>query len=136
MKHVYVLLCLAQVVSALCGLQRRIAEYLATVVDPRERRALLAEALTPPDTANAATGLESSPAAASLARNREPAAGAASMHELVTSLVGTMDADERPQQAHASINGAKEGGGSVGGCLLYTSPSPRDRQKSRMPSSA
>ena len=23
-----------------------------------------------------------------------------------------------------------------GGCLLYTSPSPRDRQKSRMPSSA
>ena len=29
--------------------------------------------------------------------------------------------------------------GSVGyycGCLLYTSPSPRDRQKSRMPSSA
>ena len=26
--------------------------------------------------------------------------------------------------------------GSVGACLLYTSPSPRDRQKSRMPSSA
>ena len=26
--------------------------------------------------------------------------------------------------------------GSVFGCLLYTSPSPRDRQKSRMPSSA
>ena len=25
---------------------------------------------------------------------------------------------------------------SVGTCLLYTSPSPRDRQKSRMPSSA
>ena len=24
----------------------------------------------------------------------------------------------------------------VGPCLLYTSPSPRDRQKSRMPSSA
>ena len=24
----------------------------------------------------------------------------------------------------------------VEGCLLYTSPSPRDRQKSRMPSSA
>ena len=31
------------------------------------------------------------------------------------------------------------GGGSMEkllGCLLYTSPSPRDRQKSRMPSSA
>ena len=25
---------------------------------------------------------------------------------------------------------------AIGGCLLYTSPSPRDRQKSRMPSSA
>ena len=28
------------------------------------------------------------------------------------------------------------GGGSGYTCLLYTSPSPRDRQKSRMPSSA
>ena len=27
-------------------------------------------------------------------------------------------------------------GVAKGGCLLYTSPSPRDRQKSRMPSSA
>ena len=27
-------------------------------------------------------------------------------------------------------------GDNVYGCLLYTSPSPRDRQKSRMPSSA
>ena len=27
-------------------------------------------------------------------------------------------------------------GGILGVCLLYTSPSPRDRQKSRMPSSA
>ena len=27
-------------------------------------------------------------------------------------------------------------GGYSGNCLLYTSPSPRDRQKSRMPSSA
>ena len=26
--------------------------------------------------------------------------------------------------------------GKLNGCLLYTSPSPRDRQKSRMPSSA
>ena len=26
--------------------------------------------------------------------------------------------------------------GNLGTCLLYTSPSPRDRQKSRMPSSA
>ena len=27
-------------------------------------------------------------------------------------------------------------GGTLKACLLYTSPSPRDRQKSRMPSSA
>ena len=26
--------------------------------------------------------------------------------------------------------------GRIGGCLLYTSPSPRDRTRSRMPSSA
>ena len=30
----------------------------------------------------------------------------------------------------------QEGLGEELGCLLYTSPSPRDRQKSRMPSSA
>ena len=30
----------------------------------------------------------------------------------------------------------KSGAGSVIGCLLYTSPSPRDRTRSRMPSSA
>ena len=29
-----------------------------------------------------------------------------------------------------------DAGGWNYGCLLYTSPSPRDRQKSRMPSSA
>jgi len=29
-----------------------------------------------------------------------------------------------------------QGGSSVGTCLLYTSPSPRDRTRSRMPSSA
>ena len=28
------------------------------------------------------------------------------------------------------------GRGKAGGCLLYTSPSPRDRTRSRMPSSA
>ena len=30
----------------------------------------------------------------------------------------------------------KHGSGELYFCLLYTSPSPRDRQKSRMPSSA
>ena len=30
----------------------------------------------------------------------------------------------------------EKGGVNISTCLLYTSPSPRDRQKSRMPSSA
>ena len=32
--------------------------------------------------------------------------------------------------------GTPTSAGTAGTCLLYTSPSPRDRQKSRMPSSA
>ena len=41
-------------------------------------------------------------------------------------------------QGAAGAQGNTGSGGSTGaqGCLLYTSPSPRDRQKSRMPSSA
>ena len=34
------------------------------------------------------------------------------------------------------LAGTAANSGMVMGCLLYTSPSPRDRQKSRMPSSA
>ena len=34
------------------------------------------------------------------------------------------------------IGGSGGGGGIVVGCLLYTSPSPRDKRQSRMPSSA
>ena len=33
-------------------------------------------------------------------------------------------------------NNFKPGNGNGGGCLLYTSPSPRDKRQSRMPSSA
>ena len=36
----------------------------------------------------------------------------------------------------ASLYGFLQGAWPFGICLLYTSPSPRDRQKSRMPSSA
>ena len=39
--------------------------------------------------------------------------------------------------AMASMEQAEQvGAGSIKGCLLYTSPSPRDRTRSRMPSSA
>ena len=37
-----------------------------------------------------------------------------------------------PNQAYLQIAATE----SLNACLLYTSPSPRDRQKSRMPSSA
>ena len=37
------------------------------------------------------------------------------------------------EEAQAAIAHARE---VIAACLLYTSPSPRDRQKSRMPSSA
>ena len=39
-------------------------------------------------------------------------------------IAGEADVDQAVQAAHSGL------------CLLYTSPSPRDRQKSRMPSSA
>ena len=45
-----------------------------------------------------------------------------------------------PEVTHQSIKVlnmiAKQYGHQFSYCLLYTSPSPRDRQKSRMPSSA
>ena len=49
---------------------------------------------------------------------------------------------ERTELKNKKILDVACGGGllaealSLKGCLLYTSPSPRDRQKSRMPSSA
>ena len=39
-------------------------------------------------------------------------------------------------EAFTSLEEIKSKVNVINGCLLYTSPSPRDRQKSRMPSSA
>jgi len=39
-------------------------------------------------------------------------------------------------QGHAHAQNLKDSGCQVIVCLLYTSPSPRDRTRSRMPSSA
>ena len=60
-----------------------------------------------------------------------------------------LDRNARPQNTHGPLAGIAVGikdiidvagmacrYGSAIYCLLYTSPSPRDRQKSRMPSSA
>ena len=41
-----------------------------------------------------------------------------------------------PKQWRRYITGCRAHMGNLWNCLLYTSPSPRDRQKSRMPSSA
>ena len=41
-----------------------------------------------------------------------------------------------PAGGYCKIEGMTPGDVMPLGCLLYTSPSPRDRQKSRMPSSA
>ena len=50
------------------------------------------------------------------------------------------DAENEPAEGFAGGRGRGQGAGEVADrvetCLLYTSPSPRDRQKSRMPSSA
>ena len=40
------------------------------------------------------------------------------------------------QSKNPKISGKLEGGRKFKICLLYTSPSPRDRTRSRMPSSA
>ena len=47
---------------------------------------------------------------------------------------GTHKSKERSEISGSTRKLGRQKGG--GGCLLYTSPSPRDRQKSRMPSSA
>ena len=47
---------------------------------------------------------------------------------------GLAQVDERDNEAGLAVRPARGGCGSI--CLLYTSPSPRDRTRSRMPSSA
>ena len=44
--------------------------------------------------------------------------------------------DLQPDKISAHAKDAVWRGRQLSSCLLYTSPSPRDRQKSRMPSSA
>ena len=63
--------------------------------------------------------------------------------ELTPDRVGLLDAETGVaytyRQLNARANQAANYLGSLGiakGCLLYTSPSPRDRTRSRMPSSA
>ena len=54
-----------------------------------------------------------------------PALGGAAIEQMSAAYVGQADAEGVDGMTGATIT-----------CLLYTSPSPRDRQKSRMPSSA
>ena len=47
-----------------------------------------------------------------------------------------IDGDGYPAQDGIVIDGGSGYGNGANGCLLYTSPSPRDKRQSRMPSSA
>ena len=50
---------------------------------------------------------------------------------------GVLDGDSEHIELPGGVGDTRANSiASVGSCLLYTSPSPRDRQKSRMPSSA
>ena len=53
-----------------------------------------------------------------------------------TAVVASMEGYHLSVTPSAITITAKTKAGAFYGCLLYTSPSPRDRQKSRMPSSA
>ena len=53
-----------------------------------------------------------------------------------TALTEQVDDEIDSNPALIQVFSCGNSGGSDCGCLLYTSPSPRDRQKSRMPSSA
>ena len=44
--------------------------------------------------------------------------------------------DTLPKRAFFAASWGAAAGGVYGSCLLYTSPSPRDKRQSRMPSSA
>ena len=66
--------------------------------------------------------------------NKENAAAAAAAKE-----AGAMSRLEKQIQADKDLLAYEKGAITdqlIKACLLYTSPSPRDRQKSRMPSSA
>ena len=47
-----------------------------------------------------------------------------------------LSAEENTQEAREALNTAEHREQNPRTCLLYTSPSPRDRTRSRMPSSA
>ena len=72
---------------------------------------------------------------------REPAGGGSGGKLDGRSSSGTADGRVEDGSAGGSVEHEMVGtddltGGGIRICLLYTSPSPRDRQKSRMPSSA
>ena len=63
---------------------------------------------------------------AHLGEQLEKTSGRLQMTEMIAQFLRELPADEVPSGVRLL----------VGSCLLYTSPSPRDRQRSRMPSSA
>ena len=58
------------------------------------------------------------------------------VHKLLKKRIGCRDYTGVRLESTLCGNHLRKLGGEIHVCLLYTSPSPRDRQKSRMPSSA
>ena len=50
--------------------------------------------------------------------------------------VGILQQEPPLNEAKTVLGNVEEGVAEIKGCLLYTSPSPRDKRQSRMPSSA
>ena len=57
----------------------------------------------------------------------------AALEDLIDDIVGCMDNEAKNYDENATTELV---GNCIYACLLYTSPSPRDRTRSRMPSSA
>src|SRR5678809_587566 len=68
--------------------------------------------------------------------NRAPAKTQAALLEVMQEAQVTIEGEAHPLEPPFMVLATQNPIEHEGTCLLYTSPSPRDRQKSRMPSSA
>ena len=117
-------------VAAKRGQQERAGNTAAPARQPAHRNAAASNA----HTNQAAPAKSPAGPAPAPARSAQPGAGAQSAK--ATQSDKTAPAAEHADQASADTPVVAPFAHMLQVCLLYTSPSPRDRQKSRMPSSA